>query len=311
MRLTRLLGRNSAALMGLASLTLGACAHIPVFEAELGKQEMAGHTMRPPYATTLSYYGYIAPGAEPDEVKEGKKMTYVYLWLPVATPELGVRAVSPAKTAPSFQKKSDYADAAYLENKRSSLYFDPWIRVERCLAALNPEDVAKPCGQWLSFGENDDSNELPANPAGNKVNSLLRIDTHPDEPLRALTRGLYRIAVSSNKVGEIEGSFFLQVGIPGVVSGGAMARSPADLARTLSGQPQDAKLSVEDNGTTGSNWGKNGARKWGENGHGEADAIKASSKDQPTSDMKNKSSESNSSEAQIERQAGRTYGDVK
>jgi len=177
----------------------------------------------------ISYFGYIAPGSKPDEVVGGKKMYYLYLWVPVVAPEIGVRMISPVKGL-AKPEKGDFVDPKFAANAETSDYFDTWVRLERCTAAINPEDISKPCGSWSKYGENDDSGELPAQPSGSKYNSLMRITSVPSQPLKALVRGMYRIGFTTYKVGEVKGSFLAQVGAPVKLPGTAIARTPAELA---------------------------------------------------------------------------------
>jgi hypothetical protein len=186
------------------------CAGLPTFGSDLGKQEAMGQEVRPPYTSVISYYGYVAPGSEPDEVRDGKKMYYLYLWVPAVAPEIGVRMLSPVKSLAKADPKKDFIAPDYTANKDSDAYFDTWVRFERCLAAVNPEDITKPCAQWVTFGENDE-----------------------DDPLKALVRGMYRVAFTTYKVGEVQGTFLAQVGAPVDLPGTAIARNPADLAKVV------------------------------------------------------------------------------
>ena len=227
--------QRALSMCGLTAL-LGAtaCASLPPFGSDLGKQQIQGEDVRPPYSSLASYFGFIMPGAEPDEVRDGKKMYYVYLWLPAVTPEMGVRMLSPVKGIAKPQSTADFVDPAYDSNKDSDAYFDTWIRFERCLAAVNPEDITKPCAQWVTFGENDDSVELPAQPSGQKNNSVLRLANSNDDPLKTLVRGLYRIAFTTYKVGDVQGSYLIQVGAPVDLPGVVLARDTAELAKHAS-----------------------------------------------------------------------------
>ena len=56
-----------------------------------------GKEIRVPYSDVISYYGYIKPGAKPDEERGGKKYYYLYVWIPAVAPELGIRMVSPVQ----------------------------------------------------------------------------------------------------------------------------------------------------------------------------------------------------------------------
>ncbi len=51
-----------------------------------------------------------------------------------------------------------------------------------------------------------------------KYNSLVRIETQVNRPEKALTRGLYRVAFTTYKRGDVKGSFVATIGtnIPGV-----------------------------------------------------------------------------------------------
>lgn len=207
-----------------------ACVHLPPFGAELGKQTTRAGEVRAPYQTRVRYYGWVQPGTEPDEIREGKKMHYLYVWIPANTPEIGVRMVSPARLAGSPDKHVDFVEPMCSAHKSTSIYFDTWVRFERCLAAVSPEDVAKPCAQWVSFGDNDDSDELPPNPSGQRYNSVLRVASNAEDPLKVLVRGMYRIAFTSYKVGDVQGSFVAEVGSVTELVGAAMARTQSELA---------------------------------------------------------------------------------
>lgn len=210
-----------------------ATAGLGSFGADMGKQEAMGQAVRVPYQDVISYYGHVAPGGKPDEVVGGKNMYYLYLWVPAVAPELGVRMASPVKAVGAKPEKADFVAPDFTAVADSSDYFDTWVRVERCLAAINPEDITKPCERWVSFGENDDSSELPAQPSGSKYNSVMRITSTPSDPLKALVRGMYRIGFTTYKVGDVKGTFVAQVGAPVKLPGTAIARNPADLASAV------------------------------------------------------------------------------
>lgn len=218
-------------LMGLGLMgLLASCTHLAPFGADLGKQMTKKGEVRAPYQTRIRYYGWVQPGSDPDEIREGKKMHYLYVWVPANTPEIGVRMVSPARLAGRPDKRVDFVDPMCSSHKSTSIYFDTWVRFERCLAAVSPEDVAKPCAQWVSFGDNDDSDELPANPSGQRYNSVLRIASNADDPLKVLVRGMYRIAFTSYKLGDVQGTFAVELGSVNELVGAAIARTPAQLA---------------------------------------------------------------------------------
>jgi hypothetical protein len=192
------------------------------FGADLGKKSVMGKDVRVPYSDVVNYFGYIKPGATPDETRDGKKYYYLYMWVPVAAPEIGIRMVSPI---PEGMKavETDFTGADYAANAgETKTYFDTWITLERADGVTSPDAIMKgKTSKWFSFGSNDDSSELPAQPSGSKYNSLMRVTSETSNPTKALVVGLYRIGFTTYKTGEVQGGFVAQVGapvkIPGVV----------------------------------------------------------------------------------------------
>lgn len=205
---------------------------LPSFGADIGKQSSPVGDVRVPYTDVASYFGYVAPGGQPDEEVGGKKMYYLYVWIPAVAPEIGVRMISPVASM-AKPKDGDFVDPGFTANAASTDYFDTWVRFERCLAAINPEDISKPCEKWVTFGENDDSSELPANPGGQKYNSVLRLSTDANDPMKALVRGMYRVGFTTYKVGEVKGTFLAQLGAPVKLPGVQVARTPDALAKAV------------------------------------------------------------------------------
>jgi hypothetical protein len=196
---------------------------LPTFDADLGKKSVFGQEIRIPYLDVISYFGYIKPGSTPDEERGGKKYYYLYLWIPAASPEIGIRMVSPV---PKDLKpeKLDYVMDEYTENSSDKTsYFDTWISFERSDVFLNDSNFVENVknGNWNLYGQNDDSGELPAQPSGHKYNSLMRITSDASNPTKSLVKGLYRIGFTTFKTGEVKGSFIAQIGavvkIPGTI----------------------------------------------------------------------------------------------
>lgn len=205
------------------------------FGSDLGKKSLMGKEVRPPYTDVSSYFGYIKPGSEPDETKNGKKMYYVYVWIPVAAPELGVRMISPA---PENIKPagSDFVSTDYTANAADTKsYFDTWVTLERAEGILKLEDVATKAksAKWVTIDSNDDSSELPAQPSGSKYNSLIRVTSDTGNPTKSLVMGLYRIGFTTYKKGEVQGSFLAQIGAPVKLPGVAVAAKPEELAKSV------------------------------------------------------------------------------
>ncbi len=200
------------------------------FGADLGKKSVLGKEIRLPYTDITNYYGFIKPGSTPDETKNGKKMYYLYVWIPVAAPELGIRMISPAPDMKQTAK--DYVSADYTANSSDkSSFFDTWITFERADGIFKLEDVASKAktAKWTSIETNDDSGEMPAQPSGNKYNSLMRITSDISNPTKSLVMGLYRIGFTTYKTGEVQGSFLAQLGAPISLPGVAIAVKPEDL----------------------------------------------------------------------------------
>jgi hypothetical protein len=217
---------------GALALCVSSCVSsggMPTFGAEMGaKSAPVVGTIRVPYTSMVNYYGYVKPGSPADATVDGKKMYYLYVWVPLVAPEIGIRMVSPAPKG-SKPKETDFVSPTWAEGQSDTTsYFDTWISWERSATVLSEADIVSKgkSGSWLKFDSNDDSSELPANPGGHKYNSVLRIVSSPSDPLKSLVRGLYRIGFTTYKVGEVKGSFLAQVGapinIPGVVIGSSL-----------------------------------------------------------------------------------------
>lgn len=216
----------------LATLSIANAQKLNKFGADLAKKSVMGKEIRVPYTDMINYFGYIKPGAAPDEVKNGKKMYYLYVWVPVAAPEIGIRMISPA---PEGEKpaETDYVSASYTANAADTKsFFDTWITFERAEGIFKLEDVASKAksAKWTTIETNDDSSEMPAQPSGSKYNSLMRITSDTSNPTKSIVMGLYRIGFTTYKTGEVQGSFLAQIGAPIKLPGVAVAVKPEELA---------------------------------------------------------------------------------
>ena len=227
---------SSKAAFVFGMLALVGCHAMNPFAADLGRTNVNGKEARPPYLSLFGYFGYLEPGAAQAPAAEGQNC--VYFWLPQSTPELGVRLASgrPGQIRPDSSR--DVVESAYAAHKSDGASFDPAIEVQRCLTALELADVPKPCAQWVALGDNDDSPEMPADPDGKRINSLVRIGTHPEDPLKSLTRGLYRVNIRAAKNTTAQGTFLLQLGAPVLFDQVAMARTPQGLSEALAAQAE-------------------------------------------------------------------------
>lgn len=201
------------------------------FGADLGKKSLMGKEVRVPYTDLSSYFGFVKPGTAPDEVVNGKKMYYVYVWIPVAAPEIGIRMISPVPEGTKTTDK-DIVSPDYTANAADTKsYFDTWISFERAESVLKLEDVATKAKttKWISIEQNDDSSEMPAQPSGSKYNSLMRITSDTSNPTKSLVMGLYRIGFTTYKRGEVTGSFLAQIGAPIKLPGVQIAAKPEQI----------------------------------------------------------------------------------
>ena len=208
------------------------------FGADMGKKSAMGKEIRVPYTDVISYYGYIKPGAKPDEERDGKKYYYLYVWIPAVAPELGIRMISPVpdKMAP---ETTDFAAADYKENEADKKnFFDTWVTLERAGGVTKAEEIVTKgkSASWSSFGVNDDSGEMPAQPSGSKYNSLMRVTSETSDPMKSLVVGLYRIGFTTYKTGEVQGGFLAQVGAPVKLPGVQIAKDLESLAKAVSGK---------------------------------------------------------------------------
>ncbi len=224
----------------LGALILAGCSNstpVGTFGAELGKKSLAGKTIRVPYTDVKNYYGFVKPGAEADEVKNNRKYNYIYVWIPAAAPEIGVRMVSPVPEG-STPVEGDFTSTYWGENDNSGKYFDTYIEFERSLSIINPDQITEASvkgSKWQMLERNDDSSEVPPLPSGANYNSLLRVESDINNPTKALVRGLYRIGFTTYKRGEVQGSFIAQVGAPVEIPGVIMASSIEELQEKLQG----------------------------------------------------------------------------
>jgi len=176
-------------------------------------------TIRVPYTDVISYMGYAEKDSE-DEVINGKKFTFIYVWVPAVAPELGVRMMSPAT---GLKIKDATMSDNFEANSSSDEFFDTYITLEKSniLTADKISEESVKSAKWVHLAANDDSGEMPKTPSGSSFNSLLRYKSEAGNPTKALTRGLYRIGFTTYKRGEVKGTFLAQVAspvkLPGVV----------------------------------------------------------------------------------------------
>ncbi|WP_459210593.1 Lipl32 family lipoprotein [Aquimarina rhabdastrellae] len=195
------------------------------------EKKIGPKTIKVPYTDVITYAGYASPGNE-DEVKDGKKFYYIYVWVPAVAPEIGVRMMSPVGKT---KLKKAIVSEAYEANKGSKDYFDTYITLERSdiTSKDNISEDAVKSANWTTLARNDDSGEMPKIPSGRKYNSLLRYKSQVGNPTKALTVGLYRIGFTTFKKGEVKGTFLAEVAAPVKLPGVVMAKTIAELKKGL------------------------------------------------------------------------------
>ncbi|SNR16250.1 Lipl32 family lipoprotein [Tenacibaculum jejuense] len=178
-----------------------------------------------PYTDVVTYLGHAAPNTE-DEVKNGKKFYYIYVWVPAVAPELGLRMMSPAK---KVKAKNPIKGKNYDANSSSDDFFDTYITLERSNIVTKEQIKDASSANWTVLARNDDSGEMPKQPSGRSYNSLLRYKSKVGNPTKALTRGLYRVGFTTFKRGEVKGTFVAQIGSPVKLPGVVMAKTIDEL----------------------------------------------------------------------------------
>ncbi len=196
------------------------------------EKKVGPKTIRVPYTDVISYLGYAANGQE-DEVRDGKKFYYIYVWIPLAAPELGVRMMSPVPA--KYKNKKATKSEQYVKNAKSKDYFDTYITLERStiISAGGISEDAVKSATWVVLESNDDSNEMPKQPSGSSYNSLLRYTSQISDPTKALTAGLYRVGFTTYKKGEVNGTFLAEVAAPIKIPGVVMAKTIDELLKLI------------------------------------------------------------------------------
>ena len=191
------------------------------------EKKVGPKTIKVPYTDNISYLGYASPGNE-DETKDNKKFYYIYVWVPLAAPELGVRMVSPAN---GDKIKDAVKSADFDEHSSTKDFFDTYITLERSdiISAANVTTESAKNANWVTLASNDDTSELPKQPSGSSYNSLLRYKSEIGNPTKAILAGLYRVGFTTYKRGEVKGTFLAEVAAPIKIPGVVMAKTIDEL----------------------------------------------------------------------------------
>jgi predicted small secreted protein len=200
----------------IAAVALSSCSSQMYTLKSSNSKTVMGKTVNAPYANVVNYFGYVAPEVKPAGNYKGKDAYYLYVWVPAVIDELGVSMYSPVDAKPG---SGDFVHPAFESNfkKDPNAFFDTFLALDRMviLDAAKIKDGAS--AAVMPLGTNDDTSEIPANPAGRQYNSLLRAISDTKSPTKALVRSVYRITFTSFR-GNVKGSYLVQVGtnVPGV-----------------------------------------------------------------------------------------------
>jgi len=171
-----------------------------------------------PYANTVEYFGYIDADVKPDAVINDKDAYFIYMWVPGAIDELGVRMISPVGDL-AKPEDGDFVQDNFSKkfSEDDKTWFDTWLRVER-MDVVDPSNIKKAKEAIQVLDEDDDGDDTYEEKRHSEYNSLVRIKTELGSPTKALVRGLYRISLTTFKRGKVEGSFVTTIGsnVPGV-----------------------------------------------------------------------------------------------
>src|SRR5689334_5565855 len=106
------------------------CQRLDPFTSESGKVAFKGKMERVPYEHTAGYYDFLPPEQDPDTVIDGMPFHFLYFRIPVEVTEIGVRMISPVPDN-TFGGVGDFVTPSYESNKKSKVFFDPWITIEQ------------------------------------------------------------------------------------------------------------------------------------------------------------------------------------
>ncbi|MFD2564632.1 LipL32 family surface lipoprotein [Aquimarina rubra] len=178
-----------------------------------------------PYLHMTSYLEYV-DGNNEDEVVEGNKNYYVYVWIPVAANEIGVRMKSPVG---KIKVKNAVASDDYNKNANSKDILDQFISLHRS-NIKNPEAIS------LSNIENATWTEMYPNAHlddDDDTTEEARFINKTNDPLNMLARGLYRVSFRTYDHDGVKGTFLGQIGFPVKIPGIIISRDIEDIKKKL------------------------------------------------------------------------------
>jgi hypothetical protein len=206
-------------------------SHMPTSAQRMGpfcsfsvNYDQSGQESIGPYIGTVRYFNFFEKDDPADDTSKNQNRYYFYFSLPVSTNEIGARAVSPIPTT-ILPARGDQVAVNYFENESNKGdFFDPVIIIEKCISDENGNS------QWIELGMNDNSEELPAQPTGERKNALVRVTSDTADVNKMLVPALYRVVVMDKNDLPAIGGCFIQVGITKQVTGFMLYRDPAEMS---------------------------------------------------------------------------------
>ncbi|KAA1243847.1 LipL32 family surface lipoprotein [Aquimarina sp. RZ0] len=182
-----------------------------------------------PYLHMTSYLEYTDDN-NIGELVDDLRTYSTYIWIPVATTEIGVRMLSPVG---KNKIKNAIISEIYTKNSKSMGSLDVFLRFERS-DIKNPEDISELTiknANWQEIYPSGSSLDEDNYNIGNI--EVARYLTDTQKPLEALTRGLYKVSFRTYNHEGTKGTFLGQIGFPVKIPGVIIARTIEDLKRGL------------------------------------------------------------------------------
>jgi len=211
----------------LGSLSVMQAQKLKKFKSTITKK-IGPKEINIPYIYMTSYLEYV-DGSNEDEIAEDLKNYYVYIWIPVAANEIGVRMKSPVGKT---KVKNAITSDAYQKNMRSKDALDQFISFQRS-TIKNPENVDQDGIKnttWTTMHPNAMDSDLTDN---DDTTEESRFISKTDDPLNVLSRGLYRVSFRTYNHDGTKGTFLGQIGFPVKIPGIIVARNIDDLKTKL------------------------------------------------------------------------------
>ncbi|WP_378183432.1 LipL32 family surface lipoprotein [Aquimarina sp. SS2-1] len=186
-----------------------------------------------PYTNIHNFLDYM-DGSNQENVIDEEKKVQVYVWIPVAANEMGLRMVSPVGKT---KAKNAVISKAYEQNIKSSDTLDVSIVLEKS-NILNASDISEEGvnnATWKVVDSNQNAKDMliDIDYTGNTGYTSERYITRKDEPLSAISRGLYRVNFKAFKSDDEKGTFLGQIGFPVKIPGIIISKDIEELKKKL------------------------------------------------------------------------------